>query len=143
MFDYLREYDPLAIEDGQPAALPRLRGLELYGHSALQFHPDTLHTTSNLEALALTMSSLNDEADHFIPEAGDMMTLHPSSIGMSSTTTLQRPIWTWDWYLPRIMAIELSATCAYTFQFKVLIRCPNIAKISLTISSSIPSTGAD
>ncbi|KAF9329712.1 hypothetical protein BG006_007251 [Podila minutissima] len=137
-FDNFYEYDPLAIEYGQPAALPRLRGLELHGHSALQFHPDTLHTAGNLESLQLTMRSFNNEVDHFIPEAGDTMTLHPGTVVEASTTTPQRPIWTWDWYLPRIMSIELSATFAYTFQFKMLIGCPNIAKISLTISSRIP-----
>ncbi|KAF9304104.1 hypothetical protein BGZ74_002344 [Mortierella antarctica] len=137
-FDNIYEYDPLAIEYGQPAALPRLRGLELHGHSALQFHPDTLHTTGNLESLQLTMRSFNNEVDHFIPEAGDTMTLHPGTVVVASTTTPQRPIWTWDWYLPRIMSIELSATFAYSFQFKMLIGCPNIAKVSLTISSSIP-----
>ncbi|KAG0088194.1 hypothetical protein BGZ93_010525 [Podila epicladia] len=137
-FDRFYEYNPLAIEYGQPAALPRLRGLELHGHSALQFHPDTLRTTGNLESLQLTMCSFGNEDDHFIPEAGDTMTLHPGAVVMTSTTTLQQPIWTWDWYLPRIMAIELSATFAYTFQFKMLIGCPNIAKISLIISSNIP-----
>ncbi|KAG0338893.1 hypothetical protein BG000_003170, partial [Podila horticola] len=106
MFDNLREYDPLVIEYGRPATLPRLRGIEFHGHSALQFHPDTLYTTGNLEALRLTMHSLDDGVDHFIPEAGDTMTLHPGAAVLSSTT-LQRPIWTWDWYLPRIMAIEL------------------------------------
>lgn len=139
-FDNLREYDPLTIEYGQPAALHRLRGLDLQGYSALQFHPDTLHTTGNLESLQLGMCPSND-VNHFIPEVGD--TIFPQSYVpvIASTTTLQRRIWTWDWYLPRIMSIELSATFAYTFQFKMLIGCPNIAKVSLTISSDIPAHG--
>ncbi|KAF9378079.1 hypothetical protein CPC16_011482 [Podila verticillata] len=138
-FDNMREYDPLAIEYGQPAALHRLRGLNFQGHSALQFHPGTLHTTGNLESLQLGMCPFNDDVNHFIPEAGYTMSPHSYVPVIASTTTLQRPIWTWDWFLPRVISIELSATFAYTFQFKMLLGCPNIAMISLTISSNIPA----
>ncbi|KAF9211989.1 hypothetical protein BGZ59_007376 [Podila verticillata] len=67
------------------------------------------------------------------------MSPHSYVPAIASTTTLQRPIWTWDWFLPRVISIELSATFAYTFQFKMLLGCPNIAMISLTISSNIPA----
>ncbi|KAF9418766.1 hypothetical protein BGZ94_009603 [Podila epigama] len=133
MLDNCTTYNHQEIERVS-MSLPQLRGLQLLGHSALQFHPDTLQSTANLELLHIRMSStgaIDDVAENFF-----ISELLPgnaqSEIG---SWPMEEPIWTWDWYLPRLFSLVLSSKFAYMFQFRMLQGCPNIATIKLSIST--------
>ncbi|KAF9536075.1 hypothetical protein EC957_000491, partial [Mortierella hygrophila] len=53
-------------------------------------------------------------------------------------STPGRPIWTWDWDLPRLTHLTLTGEIAYRFQFKMLQGTPNLVQLNADIR---PTTG--
>ncbi|KAG0042334.1 hypothetical protein BGZ83_000596, partial [Gryganskiella cystojenkinii] len=132
-------------------AMLKLTSLVLAGRAALTFHPDSLHQTPNLVSMDLAL--YNGENETFIPPAGELMAFFQDpdtaavvSENMNSdvpsdqvTTTMmtssflvpRRPLWTWDWYLPKLTSLNLNSEFAYLFKFRMFIGCPTLESLSL------------
>lgn len=132
-------HDLSGIKVGDPAFLPELTNLELVGSGALSFHPDTLNSTKELKTLKLesqssswvtTIPSLlgtdrdDHQQDNVVTEAD------------SSALSIHRPKWTWNWHLPMLSTLYLTAEFAFRFQFKMLQETPNLQDLQLCISMS-------
>lgn len=111
-----------------PASLPRLIILYLKGWSALTFHPRTLESTKEL--LVLKLSTARIDGSCFIPPANELK----GSFGLGSppvSDLTKRSCWTWDWYLPRLLHMQLTSEFAYLFEFKMLVGCPSLESLHL------------
>ncbi|KFH71416.1 hypothetical protein MVEG_01715 [Podila verticillata NRRL 6337] len=127
------------IDVCQPGILPQLTMLQLCGTAALSFHPDTLHSTKELQILVLGMpegtpipsvQSIHSSGTPWpelvhsdYEDTSGAMFSHP------------RPQWTWDWHLPNLDTLDLSVGFALHFQFRMLQRCPNLCELFLSIFS--------
>ncbi|KAG0287262.1 hypothetical protein BGZ96_008802 [Linnemannia gamsii] len=109
-----------------PAHLPQLGKLTLHGWSALRFHPDTLHTTSNLASLEISMKVIHPDVCFILPPS-------PATDDDNNHLGIERPRWTWDWDLPLLTKLELTSQFAYEFQFRMLAKCPTLEKLELNI----------
>ncbi|KAG0268810.1 hypothetical protein BGZ95_002299 [Linnemannia exigua] len=124
----------------QAAQLPNLKTLTLVGWSALTFHHATLHSTSTLIKLNITMDIDADEGC-FIPPPAELKWSYgiedDSRLGteFQDPPPISRPRWTWDWYLPHLCSLRLTAEFAYHFQFQMLPGCPSLNFLSLDIHS--------
>ncbi|KAG0011928.1 hypothetical protein BGZ82_002805 [Podila clonocystis] len=139
--DSLETYDLSEIQVGHPANLPELAKLFLVGSGALSFHPDTLHSTKELQRLKL--GSCASSRFTFIPsiqeiDQDDHQQNHANT-GDSSTTAplINRPRWTWDWYLPSLRILHLNVEFAFHFQFRMLQGTPNLHDLYLSIYSIV------
>ncbi|KAG0072258.1 hypothetical protein BGZ89_007317 [Linnemannia elongata] len=78
------------------------------------------------------------DAPSYIPpvseleEPGDELGDDPEELAPTAAeTTLsspRRPIWTWDWNLPKLSNLELTSEFAYRFQFKLLRSTPSLER---------------
>ncbi|KAF9216060.1 hypothetical protein BGZ59_011153 [Podila verticillata] len=134
-----RKYILDEIDVCQPGILPQLTMLQLCGTAALSFHPDTLHSTKELQILVLGMpegtpipsvQSIHSSGTPWpelvhsdYEDTSGAMFSHP------------RPQWTWDWHLPNLDTLDLSVGFALHFQFRMLQRCPNLCELFLSIFS--------
>ncbi|KAG0314262.1 hypothetical protein BGZ97_009456 [Linnemannia gamsii] len=126
------EYLSRDIVPCQPANLPRLTILYLKGWSALTFHPGTLESTKELLVLKVTTARLDGSC--FIPPANELK----GSFGLGYQPVpdlIKRPCWTWDWYLPRLLHMQLTSEFAYLFEFKMLLGCPSLVSLHLHMST--------
>ncbi|KAG0202348.1 hypothetical protein BGX33_009763 [Mortierella sp. NVP41] len=140
--DARREYSLAEIAYWRPAELPRLTHLVLRGTPAISFHPDTLKSTKELVTLNLNVGPYLedvclipppediDDDEHGEPNEGE-----PDS-NTPSTLSPRRPIWTWDWDLPKLVTLKLDSEFAYRFQFKMLDRTPSLAIFSVILRSA-------
>lgn len=137
--DNHRTYNLSEIEVGQPAFLPKVTRLLLCGTPALSFHPDTLHSTKDLEILALGIPE--GPLDQNVPSAHPWDTnvskpLHSDYEDLTGAMfSFPRPQWTWDWDLPNLVSLELSVGFALHFQFRMLQKCSNLRELFLSIFS--------
>ncbi|KAG0205787.1 hypothetical protein BGX33_007746 [Mortierella sp. NVP41] len=119
-----------------PAALPDLIDLRLEGTLATCFHPETLMSTRNL--VRLNLRTTNSIDDPFIPPAEELnmeyTDTHSDDI-TTSTPFLKRPVWTWDWELPKLTSLTLTSEIAYWFQFRMLDGTPNLEHFSVDTKS--------
>ncbi|KAF9151433.1 hypothetical protein BG015_006694 [Linnemannia schmuckeri] len=94
-----------------------------------------------LEALRLTKA--DNTGRYFIPEPETL----ERTFGMyrdTTTTTgddsvepnIVRPLWTWDWRLPNLHHLSLSAEFAYMFKFRMLQGCPALRSLDLNMETS-------
>ncbi|KAG0048168.1 hypothetical protein BGZ83_006825 [Gryganskiella cystojenkinii] len=142
--------------------LPKLTQITLQGWPALTFDPETLHSTPSLQDLQLRMSN---RMDSFIPPLEDLMISFQdqdclgsnisgtqfaastketeSPIGQEHQQEAQqqswhrrRPRWTWDWHLPNLISMDLRSEFAYLFQFRMLVNCPSLKKLTISIITS-------
>ncbi|KAF9545481.1 hypothetical protein EC957_010897 [Mortierella hygrophila] len=120
-----------------PGELPCLESLRLFGWSALTFHPATLHSTQALKKLTLGTSDLSiyGNTKYYIPSDKELIESFDSQ---DKFTTQQgnayptlRPPWTWDWYLPNLEHLTLTAEFAYRFKFRMLHGCPSLVDLDL------------
>ncbi|KAI9236931.1 MAG: hypothetical protein BYD32DRAFT_437034 [Podila humilis] len=127
------------VEIGSGWNMPRLSKLFLCGTAALSFHPDTLHSTKELQILVLGMpegtpipsvQSIHSSGTPWpelvhsdYEDTSGAMFSHP------------RPQWTWDWHLPNLDTLDLSVGFVLHFQFRMLQRCPNLCELFLSIFS--------
>ncbi|KAG0209503.1 hypothetical protein BGX28_010276 [Mortierella sp. GBA30] len=118
--DNIAEYNTQDIQTWLPVELPYLTMLTLRGTPAVSFHPDTLRYTPMLEFLRFE-DSVQDSGPSYIPSVEEL----------ESTSRSMR--WSWDWYLPRLKFLYLSAEFAYRFQFQMLRGCPNLDRLIMTL----------
>lgn len=151
LLDMRREYSLDQVDYWEPANLPRLTSLTLQGTAAISFHPDTLKYAHELQILHLQMVRYEDDMTCFIPPAEelDVIVEVDSTVdgGSSddavdgetfslSTPLARRPVWTWDWELPKLTNMSLTGEHAYRFHFRMLDCTPNLIHFSLDISST-------
>ncbi|KAF9295336.1 hypothetical protein BGZ88_002294, partial [Linnemannia elongata] len=151
--DVIKEYQCDDIEPYLSAYLPRLESLTLTGTPALSFNPITLHSTTQLTDLSVTVTNFwNEDEDEydfdyesnygdeftasycFIPPLDELYSsygLQDNSAAPSIPPTIIRPNWTWDWDLPRLVSLKLSSEFAFLFQFRMLQGCPALQTLEL------------
>jgi hypothetical protein len=140
--DHLDEYSCQDIVPTLPVHLGQLMELKLQGWPALTFHPATLHSTTKLRSMRIS-SSYFYRAAYYIPPIEELNQSY--GIGMDSSlresgteneaTTVQRPLWTWDWTLPHLGSVELTGEFAYLFQFRMLCGCPSLVSLTLKMNT--------
>ncbi|KAG0295208.1 hypothetical protein BGZ96_012310 [Linnemannia gamsii] len=143
--DYRVEYSLNEVVYWTLAELPQLEGLSLMGSSAIAFHPEILHSTTQLKDLALEMPIRRD-GSAFIPPVADFghaddnvdnnsNELVDSLLSTCGSIPRKRPTWTWDWDLPNLVHLKLNAEFGYRFQFKMLEGTPNLERFSVDCRS--------
>ncbi|KAF9087028.1 hypothetical protein BGX23_008412 [Mortierella sp. AD031] len=142
LMDRTLEYRCQEIVPTQSACLPRIQTLILAGWSALTFHPATLNSTKSLTFLFLTVCETPGSVC-FIPPVEEL----ERSYGIQSNSEAEpatidsepqiiRPLWTWDWDLPRLTNLRLEAEFAYRFEFRMLEGCPALVFLDLDICTA-------
>ncbi|KAF9111739.1 hypothetical protein BGX30_007495, partial [Mortierella sp. GBA39] len=53
----------------------------------------------------------------------------------SASTAIRRPVWTWDWNLPKLTELRLESEHAYRFQFRMLGGTPSLVELSINCRS--------
>lgn len=138
--DSIDSYDVREIYTYQPCKLPELTKLFLSGTPGLAFHPDTLHSTKALKTLVLgSHSSFNQT---FLPSVHRTLgNDHVDTLenGMPLEDLVHRPKWTWDWFLPQLVTLDLSLEFALPFQFRMLQATPSLQNLHLTLLSNMPA----
>ncbi|KAF9319544.1 hypothetical protein BG003_008797 [Podila horticola] len=135
--DNHRTYVLNEIEVGDPAVLPNLIRLRLYGTASLSFHPGTLHSTKKLETLVLGAPDGFDRVYHPSIHVMDHTAPQPLHTDYEDSTgamfRFPRPEWTFDWFLPNLVNLELSVGFALHFRFQMLACLPNVEELVLSI----------
>ncbi|KAG0080832.1 hypothetical protein BGZ90_011107 [Linnemannia elongata] len=154
-----REYSLDQVNYWEPAKLPRLESLKLQGTAAISFHPDTLKYALELQALCLEADQDEDHMTYFIPPAEELDAIAEGEStvdggGSNSVdggggdnvdndetssvlrTLARRPVWTWDWALPKLTFMTLTGEHAYRFQFRMLEGTPSLIALKLDIAST-------
>ncbi|KAF9546242.1 hypothetical protein EC957_009981 [Mortierella hygrophila] len=135
----------------KPAVLEHVKQIKLGGTPAAAFHPDTLHTTKNLEQLQLlpwdtgtvglrgNFESDDDEEEEEIDNEQLEWVRHQAEDEnrMALWPRIAEPVWTWDWDLPKLTRLSLSYQYAHMFQFKMFQGTPNLTHLRLTGASSL------
>lgn len=146
--DKRTEYATTDIVPWKAADLQCLLHLQLRGTSALSFHPDTLNNTPNLKVLHLeTLVTGRNNSLTPLPLPVDEVEegMEDDGAGLSSTSSFtsglsprRRPIWTWDWELPKLTTLMLNTVFARQFQFKMLAGTPSLQYLRVTLRHSSP-----
>ncbi|KAF9141004.1 hypothetical protein BGX30_005615 [Mortierella sp. GBA39] len=141
----------------KPAVLEHVKQIELRGTPAAAFHPDTLHTTKNLEQLQLmpwdastvglpnNFGSDDDDDEEEEENNSDLLewARHQAEDEnrMALWPRIAEPVWTWDWDLPKLTRLSLSYQYAHMVQFKMFRGTPNLTHLQLTGASSLRFLG--
>ncbi|KAK3844663.1 MAG: hypothetical protein J3R72DRAFT_437731 [Linnemannia gamsii] len=149
----------------EPALLEHVRELNLWGWSAVTFHPDTLYSVGkNLEILTVKSSCGADDLC-FVPPHSMLHLAAPSgaakhhqmdSISSASDAENAAAVdqlvqhqqqglhrgegwfrWTWDWSLPLLTKLKLNSKFAYQFQFQMLNGCPALKTLELNMHTGV------
>ncbi|KAF9122361.1 hypothetical protein BG015_005569, partial [Linnemannia schmuckeri] len=154
LFDEAKEYQCDDIEPCLSVYLPHLKSLTLQGTPALSFHPDTLHSTAELTDLLLIIAGFvdDDEEDDFenelpdydgddfmtrycfVPSVGELYRSYGIQDDFATSLTPPktiRPIWSWDWDLPRLVSLKLFSEFAFLSQFQMFQGCPALQTFEL------------
>jgi hypothetical protein len=119
-----------------------LRNISLQGTPAISFNPDTFRHTPELFMLELGMHVAQDVS--FIPPPEEFEIISEEGNGDSgangpgSPPSPMRPVWAWDWELPKLTILRLVGEFAYRFQFKMLNGTPNLVTFMVNSNSSSP-----
>ncbi|KAK5821527.1 hypothetical protein F5H01DRAFT_411275 [Linnemannia elongata] len=134
--DRRQRYSSSDITRFEPTELIQLETLRLQGSPAISFHPSVLRNAPELKYLVLRMA--NYETPSYIPPVSELEDLgeeiEDDSVELVPTAAatthspLGRPIWTWDWDLPKLTTLELTSEFAYRFQFKLLRSTPSLER---------------
>ncbi|KAF9140802.1 hypothetical protein BGX30_005969 [Mortierella sp. GBA39] len=150
LHDLRNDYSLDEVDHWEPAKLPRLESLRLTGTAGISFHPDTLKYALELQKLHLQLVQNEDNMSFFIPPAeGFDAIIGESTIDRGGSDNVddgetpfllaplaRRPVWTWDWELPKLTDMTLNGEHAYRFQFRMLDGTPNLINFSLNIDST-------
>ncbi|KAG0371854.1 hypothetical protein BGX24_001077 [Mortierella sp. AD032] len=144
----------------EPAVLEHVTTIELFGTPAATFHPDRLHFTKNLESLQLApwdTSMLGRRVNDFDdPEdeeedvnegvnegaQSDWQRHQAEDEGrMALWPRLSKPVWTWNWNLPKLTDLSLSFEYAHNLRFRMFHGTPNLTRLQLDGASNIHALG--
>ncbi|KAG9069519.1 hypothetical protein KI688_010422 [Linnemannia hyalina] len=135
LVDRREEYRLDEVVRWTPTELPLLKELVLNGTPAISFHPDILHSTTNLRDLDLGMFTSGADVT-FIPPAEELdcadddniddNNKNNDSLSTYGSVPRKQPTWTWDWYLPNLLSLKLNAEFGYRFKFRMLAGTPNL-----------------
>ncbi|KAK3824158.1 MAG: hypothetical protein JOS17DRAFT_752122 [Linnemannia elongata] len=141
--DRRQRYSSSDITRYESAELGLLETLNLQGSPALSFHPSLLKSTHKLKSLVLKM--IPYDMPSYIPPVSELEEpgeeLEDDCVKSAATTAAttpnppERPIWTWDWDLPKLVHLELTSEFAYRFQFRMLRSTPSLAQFLVDIRS--------
>ncbi|OAQ21994.1 hypothetical protein K457DRAFT_37379, partial [Linnemannia elongata AG-77] len=141
--DRRTEYSSSDITRFEPAELVHLKSLNLQGSPAISFHPGVLRNAPELNYLVLRMPIY--DAPSYIPPVSELEEpgeeLEDDSVELAPTAAVttssppRRPIWTWDWDLPKLTTLELTSEFAYRFQFSLLWSTPALERFLVDIRS--------
>ncbi|KAG0374616.1 hypothetical protein BGX24_010176 [Mortierella sp. AD032] len=123
--------------------------------SQLMRPPRTLHFGTALKKLSIAIGR-DDVNSYYIPPDKELdrsfgidtsltagvAGVREAGVGEAAAPMVVRPLWTWDWQLPELTSLTLTAEFAYRFQFRMLQGCPALESISLNIRTSIYSRAA-
>ncbi|KAF9352560.1 hypothetical protein BGX34_012096 [Mortierella sp. NVP85] len=135
--DMITTYNHRDLRSWPSVSLPCLKGLVLHGSPALFFNTGSLHRSSSLKQLHLSMSDLNGL--YYIPSHDDLECDEADSqdsLDSSDTLIGDRPQLTWDWDLAELRELDLRAVFAFTFDFQWLQHLPNIQSVILNSDST-------
>ncbi|KAG0316010.1 hypothetical protein BGZ97_007572 [Linnemannia gamsii] len=127
--------------------LKHIEHLHLHGWTALTFDPSTLLSTTKLNYLSISVHATevneNDDYYHenFIPPVEELYRSYGIKTEQQATATRMdlvppegiRPRWTWDWDLPLLTSLRLTAEFALLFEFRMLLGCPSLESLYLDI----------
>ncbi|KAG9069504.1 hypothetical protein KI688_010407 [Linnemannia hyalina] len=138
----------------KPGVLEHVKQIKLRGTPAAAFHPDTLHTTKNLEQLLLMPWDTNtvglrgnfgsdddEEEENDIEQLKWALHQAEDENRMALWPRIAEPVWTWDWDLPKLTRLSLSCQYAHMFQFKMFQGTPNLTHLRLAGASSLRFLG--
>ncbi|KAG9069509.1 hypothetical protein KI688_010412 [Linnemannia hyalina] len=144
LVDRREEYRLDEVVRWTPTELPLLKELVLNGTPAISFHPDILHSTTNLRDLDLGMFTSGADVT-FIPPAEELdcadddnindNNKNNDSLSTYGSVPRKQPTWTWDWYLPNLLSLKLNAEFGYRFKFRMLAGTPNLVRFIVGIGS--------
>ncbi|KAG0311633.1 hypothetical protein BGZ97_011734 [Linnemannia gamsii] len=148
-FNISESDEPLTDEDDNVviAFSQTLKKITITAATYEQLHiPRTLHIVA-LKKLWIAIG--RDDVDaYFIPPRSELEQSFDENFaagveerygeGLESTQEIQapgmsRPKWTWDWYLPQLTSLTLTAEFAYRFQFRMLQGCPSLEFLNLNM----------
>ncbi|KAF9348325.1 hypothetical protein BGX34_002550, partial [Mortierella sp. NVP85] len=153
MHDGLVTYRHRDIRWWSVVCLPHLKKLDLKGSPASHFNMDSLHQSPCLEELTMEMTPIAAKDDfgdgrYHMPSPGELEhedsdtegVDNQESSGMPGSSqeyrsTGKKPQYTWDWYLPSLRKLDLTAVFALMFDFRWLQHLPNLQSLRLDISS--------
>ncbi|KAK3824167.1 MAG: hypothetical protein JOS17DRAFT_776841 [Linnemannia elongata] len=146
--DWMTDYTLTELQLWERACLPELTSLKLNGTAARTFHPDTLHGSPKLEVLHIgvgTDTGIDDIPDirdilHLLPEAGgggDEQAGAAGGGGSPAELLTYSPRWSWDWHMPCLRELFMTAEYALCFQFRMLRETPNLETLSLDMQKTI------
>ncbi|KAG0286392.1 hypothetical protein BGZ96_009483 [Linnemannia gamsii] len=129
--------------------LNHIEHLHLDGWTALTFDPSTLLSTTKLRHLSISVhaTNVNDMDDYyfenFIPPVDELCRSYGIKTGQLAAVAemdlappeVIRPRWTWDWNLPLLSSLQLTAEFALLFEFRMLLGCPSLGWLYLVIRS--------
>ncbi|KAK3821488.1 MAG: hypothetical protein J3Q66DRAFT_367191 [Benniella sp.] len=150
LHDEIKLYNHQEVRSWSSVSLPHLKLLDLQGSPALHFNMDSLHHSPRLKTLRLRIQPMahGGRNYHFIPSAeelerddsdnqgtgiNDVSGIPGSNQALDSIG--RRPRYTWDWYLPKLSSVWLSAVFAFKFDFQWLQHLPNLEDIHLELKS--------
>lgn len=145
--DWMTDYAFTGLPLWKHACLPELISLKMNGTAARTFHPDTLHNSPKLEVLYIgvgTDTGIDDIPDirdvlHLLPETGGSGDEQVGAAGGVSPAELLTyfPRWSWDWYMPCLRELFMTAEYALCFQFRMLRETPNLETLSLNMQKTV------
>jgi len=150
LHDEIMLYNHQEVRSWSPISLPHLKVLDLQGSPALHFNMDSLHHSPCLRTLCLRMNFMyykggryyipsaeeleRDNSDNQGNDGNEVSGMPDSNQGLDSIG--RRPRYTWDWHLPNLSSVSLTAVFAFQFDFQWLQYLPNLQRISLDMKSS-------
>ncbi|KAK3821485.1 MAG: hypothetical protein J3Q66DRAFT_398517 [Benniella sp.] len=146
LYDNVKLYNHQEVRSWSSVSLPELKVLDLRGSPALHFNMDSLHHSPCLKTLRLGMQYMDYR--YYIPSAEELELDDSDNQGTGSNEVSgmpdsnqaldsigRRPRYTWDWYLPNLSSVTLTAVFAFKFDFQWLQYLPNLQDIHLEMKS--------
>ncbi|KAG9069517.1 hypothetical protein KI688_010420 [Linnemannia hyalina] len=147
LVDWMTDHTLTGLQLWKHACLPELTSLKMNGTAARTFHPNTLHSSPKLEVLHIgigTNTGIDDIPDisdilHLLLETGGSGDEQAGAAGGASPAELLTffPRWSWDWYMPCLRELFMTAEYALCFQFRMLRETPNLETLSLDMQTTV------
>ncbi|KAG0335835.1 hypothetical protein BG004_008299 [Podila humilis] len=132
----------------EPAYLPELKVLILQGLAVAEFHPKTLESAKELQVLKLQyvngyrhrtqnaeMLTTVEDDDDDDGDKDNYKRIPQSQYRTGRLQPLSFEAWTWDWYLPQLRDLYIDGELCFSFQFRMLAKCPSLVTLTLDLKS--------